>query len=216
MPSSSKAQDRLSQRPPSAPVVGAHGPWLNGQLLVAMPGMADQRFARTVIYMCAHSAEGAMGLIINQPAPDVSFSKLLVQLDVIGADEAIRLPPAAGRVDVMRGGPVEEERGYVLHSSDFFIGNSTLPIEGDVCLTATLDILRAIARGEGPRDAILALGSAQWSPGQLDRELQRNGWLTCSAEPELIFRTPAAARYGLALRSIGVDPAMLSAEAGHA
>ena len=191
-------------------------PWLDGQLLVAMPGMEDARFARSVIYMCAHSAEGAMGLVINQPVHDVSFSKLLVKLEVIAPEEVIRLPVTAGRIRVLKGGPVEAERGFVLHSSDYFIGNSTVPIRGDVCLTATLDILRAIAAGKGPRNAMLALGSAQWAPGQLDRELQHNGWLNCPANPGLMFDLPLEARYEAALRGIGVDPAMLSSQAGHA
>ena len=191
-------------------------PWLDGQLLVAMPGMEDPRFARSVIYMCAHTAEGAMGLVINQPVRDVSFSKLLVQLEVIAAEEVIRLPVTAGRIQVLKGGPVEAERGFVLHSSDYFAGNSTMPINGDVCLTASIDILRAIAAGKGPRSAMLALGSAQWAPGQLDREVQQNGWLNCPADASLIFDTPVAARYEQALRAIGVDPAMLSSQAGHA
>ena len=191
-------------------------PWLDGQLLVAMPGMEDPRFARSVIYMCAHTAEGAMGLVINQPVRDVSFSKLLVQLEVIAAEEAIRLPVTTCRIKVLKGGPVEAERGFVLHSSDYFAGSSTMPIDGDVCLTASIDILRAIAAGKGPRNAMLALGSAQWGAGQLDRELQHNGWLNCPADASLIFDAPVGARYDLALRTMGVDPAMLSSQAGHA
>lgn len=191
-------------------------PWLDGQLLVATPGMPDPRFARSVIFMCAHTAQGAMGLVINQPAREVSFSKLLIQLEVIAPEDAIKLPAAAARIHVMRGGPVEEERGFVLHSSDFSTGESTLPINGEISLTATLDILRAIAMGDGPRNAILALGSAQWGAGQLDRELHGNGWLNCPADTGLLFEAPVEARYELALRAIGVTPGMLSSQAGHA
>ncbi len=190
-------------------------PWLDGQLLVAMPGMPDERFARSVIYMCAHSQEGAMGLIINQPAPEVRFADLLVQLKIVAAEEAIRLPGKAEAVRVLKGGPVETERGFVLHSSDYFVGNATLPIDSEICLTATLDILRAIAGGSGPRSAVLALGYASWAPGQLDREIQHNGWLNCPADPLMIFDPVVETKYLRALKSIGIDPAMLSNEAGH-
>ena len=197
------------------PIKDETRPWLDGQFLVAMPGMPDERFQRSVIYMCAHSQEGAMGLIINQAASEVSFPDLLVQLKIIGRDDAIRLPRTAGAVKVLKGGPVETERGFVLHSSDFFIGNSTLPIDSEICLTATLDILRAIAEGSGPKSALLALGYASWAPGQLDREMQHNGWLNCPADPKLIFDSALDTKYDRALRAIGIDPAMLSAEAGH-
>ena len=149
--------------------------------------MQDERFARSLIYVCAHSSEGAMGIVVNQPAPHISFPDLLVKLDVIPAADKIQLPPRAGDVKVLKGGPVETERGFVLHSADFFIENSTLPIDEGICLTATLDILKAIARGNGPASAILALGYAGWAPGQLENEMQQNGWLHCSADPDLIF-----------------------------
>src|SRR6266446_1142731 len=123
--------------------------YLDGQMLIAMPTMGDDRFARSVIYVCAHSTEGAMGIIVNQPAAHISFPDLLVQLDVVAAADLIQLPGRAGGVKVLKGGPVDTQRGFVLHSSDFFIDNSTLPIDEGVCLTATLDILKAIARGEG-------------------------------------------------------------------
>src|SRR5262249_39909519 len=123
--------------------------FLDGQMLIAMPAMGDERFARSVIYICLHSAEGAMGIVVNQPAPDISFSDLLVQLDVIPAADVIQLPTRAAGMKVLKGGPVYTQRGFVLHSSDFFIENSTLPIDEGICLTATLDILKAIARGEG-------------------------------------------------------------------
>ncbi len=190
--------------------------YLDGQLLLAMPGMPDDRFARSVIYVCAHSDEGAMGIIINRPAPTVKFPELLVQLEVIAPDEAIRLPPTAGSVPVLKGGPVETGRGFVLHSNDFYIDNSTLPIDSAVSLTATVDILRAIARGSGPGRAVLALGYAGWSPGQLEEELQQNGWLTCPADSSLIFDTPLEAKYESALRKLGVNPSFLSTDFGHA
>ena len=190
--------------------------FLNGQMLIASPGMQDERFSRSLIYMCAHSSEGAMGIVVNQPAPHISFPDLLVKLDVIPKAEKIQLPPAAGGVTVLKGGPVETERGFVLHSADFFIENSTLPIDEGVCLTATLDILKAIARGAGPASAILALGYAGWSPGQLESELQHNGWLHCSADPELIFGTDVGATYDRAMQKLGIRPGMLSSDVGHA
>jgi putative transcriptional regulator len=140
----------------------------------------------------------------------------LVKLDVIPATDVIRLPSRAGVVKVMRGGPVETERGFVLHSSDFFIENSTLPIDEGICLTATIDILKAIARGEGPASAILALGYAGWAPGQLENEIQANGWLHCAADPELIFGADTGGKYERALKKIGIDPGMLSSDSGHA
>lgn len=190
--------------------------YLDGQMLIAMPAMNDERFARAVIYVCAHSTEGAMGIIVNHPAQNIKFPDLLVQLEVIPAAERIQLPGRAEDVKVLKGGPVETGRGFVLHSSDFFIENSTLPIDEGICLTATLDILKAIARGNGPSSAILALGYAGWAPGQLEQEIQQNGWLHCSADPDLIFGQDTDTKYERALRKIGIDPGMLSSDAGHA
>jgi putative transcriptional regulator len=190
--------------------------YLDGQMLIAMPSMGDERFARSVIYVCAHSTEGAMGIVVNQPAANISFPDLLVQLDVIPAADLIQLPSTVGGVKVLKGGPVDTQRGFVLHSSDFFIENSTLPIDEGVCLTATLDILKAIAHGSGPRSAILALGYAGWAPGQLENEIQHNGWLHCAADPELLFGSDTEGKYTLALKKIGIDLGMLSSEAGHA
>jgi len=190
--------------------------YLDGQMLIASPGMSDERFAKSVIYVCAHSSEGAMGIVVNQPAKHISFPDLLVKLDVIPAADLIQLPPRAGGVKVLKGGPVETERGFVLHSSDFFIENSTLPIDKGICLTATLDILKAIAKGAGPESALLALGYAGWAPGQLDNEMQQNGWLHCPADPALIFSTNIEEKYDLAMRKIGIRPGMLSSEVGHA
>jgi putative transcriptional regulator len=194
----------------------AESPYLDGQVLVAMPGMMDERFARSVIYVCAHSPEGAMGIVLNRPAANVNVPDLLVQLEIVPEAERIRLPPRVGRMQVLIGGPVETSRGFVLHSPDFHIAQSTLPIDDSVCLTATVDILRAIARGDGPENAVLALGYAGWGAGQLEVELQANGWLNCPADAELIFNTAAEVRYEMALRRFGIEPAMLSMEAGHA
>jgi len=190
--------------------------YLDGQMLIAMPAMSDERFTRAVIYVCAHSTEGAMGIIVNQPAQNIKFPDLLVQLEVIPAPERIQLPGRAEDVKVLKGGPVETGRGFVLHSADFFIENSTLPIDEGICLTATLDILKAIARGNGPASAILALGYAGWAPGQLEQEIQQNGWLHCAADPELIFGQDTDTKYEMALRKIGIDLGMLSSESGHA
>ena len=190
--------------------------YLDGQMLVAMPGMRDERFERTVIYVCAHSAEGAMGIVLNKPAADLSFPDLLVQLDIVKDADAIRMPGRLGRMQVLMGGPMETSRGFVLHTPDFFIDQSTLPIDDEVCLTATVDILRAIARGSGPENAILALGYAGWSPGQLESEIQANGWLNCPADPGLVFGSAVDGKYDLAMRKIGIDLGMLSSQAGHA
>jgi putative transcriptional regulator len=190
--------------------------YLDGQMLIAMPGMRDERFARSLIYVCAHSSEGAMGIVVNHPAAHISFSDLLVQLEVIPAADLIQLPSHVGTVKVLRGGPVETGRGFVLHSADFFIENSTLPIDEGICLTATLDILKAIARGNGPASAVLALGYAGWAPGQLENEINENGWLNCSADSELIFGSDIDGKYDKALRKLGIDIGMLSSEAGHA
>src|SRR3954447_26536222 len=195
---------------------GSKRGYLDGQMLIAMPSMGDERFARSVIYVCAHSTEGAMGIVVNQPAANVSFPDLLVQLEVIPATDLIQLPSRAGVVKVLKGGPVETGRGFVLHSADFFIENSTLPIDDGVCLTATLDILKAIARGDGPHSAVLALGYAGWAPGQLENEINQNGWLHCNADPELIFGQDTDGKYKQALSKIGIELGMLSSEAGHA
>jgi len=190
--------------------------YLDGQLLIAMPVIEDERFARSVIYVCAHSSEGAMGIILNRPAGSIDFPELLVQLDIIDDADQIKLPADAETMKVMRGGPVETGRGFVLHTSDFFIKDATLPIDEGVCLTATLDILKAIAKGTGPRHAILALGYAGWAPGQLENEIQENGWLHCPADADLIFGRDVEDKYERALQKLGVDLAMLSNEAGHA
>jgi putative transcriptional regulator len=203
-------------RTAGAKAVPRQRPFLDGQLLVAMPGMADERFARSVIYLCAHSADGAMGIILNRPASVRNFPELLEQLRVIDSEERIKLPSAAKDIQVLFGGPVQTDRGFVLHSADFHILNSTLAIDEGVSLTATIDILRAIAMGEGPDRALLALGYAGWGAGQLENEIQLNGWLHCPADPSIVFDRDLDTKYSRALRSIGIDLASLSVTAGHA
>lgn len=203
-------------RTPKPKAASADSEFLDGQILIAMPSMKDDRFARSLIYVCAHSVEGAMGIVVNHAVGDIDFPDLLVQLNVIPEAERITLPGAAESVTVLKGGPVETGRGFVLHSADYFIDDSTLSIDDGVCLTATLDILKAIARGEGPQSAVLALGYAGWAPGQLEREIQENGWLNCPADADLIFGSDNNAKYERALRKLGIGPGMLSSEAGHA
>ena len=190
--------------------------YLEGQFLIAMPSISGEPFSRSIVYICAHSAEGAMGIVLNRPASHMNLSDLLVQLEIIPEPERISLPKSVDTVPVLMGGPVETSRGFVLHSSDYHIAQSTLPIDDSICLTATVDILRAIAQGRGPADAVLALGYASWQAGQLENEIQANGWLTSPASADLIFRAPVEARYELAMRLIGVNPARLSIEVGHA
>ena len=190
------------------------GGFLDDQFLIAMPGMKDDRFARAVIYVCAHSDEGAMGLIVNQ-AQQMLFPDLLVQLGILDEQEAIRLPPPARDFVVRNGGPVDRSRGFVLHSGDYRV-ESSLVVSNDICLTATVDILRAISSGNGPRRALMALGYAGWAAGQLESEIAENGWLTCPATPELLFDADIDHQYDKALASIGIDLAHLSGTAGHA
>ncbi len=190
--------------------------FLDGQMLIAMPNMQDPRFERTVIYMCAHSEDGAMGIIVNQLASNIDFPQLLVQLDIISEGEEIRLPGPVNQMRVHRGGPVEPGRGFVLHSADYYIDNATLPIDDGVCLTATLEILKAIADGRGPEHSLLALGYAGWAPGQLEAEIQANGWLHCHNDPSLLFGSDLDEKYVIALKQLGIDPGMLSNDAGHA
>lgn len=190
--------------------------FLDGHLLIAMPGMADTRFARSLVYICAHSADGAMGIVVNKLADEIRFHELLVQLGIVKTEEEGRLPPRLDEIRVHRGGPVETGRGFVLHSADFFLESATLPIADGVCLTATLEILRAIAQGRGPGSALLALGYAGWAPGQLEFEMQSNGWLHCDPDRSILFDADLDSKYDRALAKIGVEPAMLSSEAGHA
>lgn len=190
--------------------------YLSGQLLIAMPAMSDDRFARSVIYVCAHSAEGAWGLVVNRRSRRMTFPDLLVQLDLVKQDNVASLPARARRLAVLRGGPVERGRGFVLHSDEYRSGNATLDLFPGVALTATVDILRELARGAGPVRAVMALGYSGWGPGQLDQEMQANAWLTCDADQEFIFGEDFEAKYDRALGKLGIDPALLSSEAGHA
>ena len=189
---------------------------LEGQFLIAMPSLREGPFARSVVYMCAHREDGAMGIVINHRAEEIDFGQLLAQLDIVPENEAIRLPPRAQAVRVLRGGPVETGRGFVLHSSDYGANDSTVKIGEQICLTATLDILRAIAEGTGPSQAVLALGYAGWASGQLESEILANGWLTCPADAAIIFDTNFDRKYDRALAILGVDEWMLSSDAGHA
>ena len=182
--------------------------YLVGQLLIAMPGMRDPRFARSVVYICAHSAEGAMGLVINRVLDSLTFDELLEQL---GIERTAPRPSVA----VHFGGPVETGRGFVLHSPDYR-QDGTLSVADDVSLTATVDILRAIAVGEGPRRHLLALGYAGWGPGQLDGEIRANGWLNVAADEQLVFDANLESKWDRAMAKIGIDPRMLSDAAGHA
>lgn len=186
---------------------------LGGQMLVAMPGMSDTRFDQSVVYVCVHSDTGAMGIIVNKVAPMMNFGDLVAQLDVAkGAD----VPDHVLAMAVLFGGPVEPARGFVLHTTDYFSNDSSLRVTKRIALTATIDILRAMAKGEGPQRALLALGYSGWAPGQLENEIQRNGWLHCPVDEEILFGPAHENKYKMALRKIGVDPAMLSSEAGHA
>ncbi|AOG08901.1 MULTISPECIES: YqgE/AlgH family protein [Rhizobium/Agrobacterium group] len=188
--------------------------FLDGQLLIAMPGMPDGNFARAVVYICAHSDAGAMGFIINR-SQSVTFADLLLHLELIDRNDAIMLPDHARHFPIQCGGPVEQNRGFVLHSDDY-LSDSSIPVSDDISLTATLDIVRAISDGRGPRHATMLLGYAGWGPGQLEEEIAQNGWLHCAATESLIFDRSLDNKYDRALALMGINPAMLSMEAGHA
>lgn len=181
---------------------------LTGQLLIAMPTMTDPRFSKTLVYLCAHNADGAMGLVVNRRVEEISFSEMLEQLEIK------QLAPPEG-IEVHYGGPVETARGFVLHSADY-LHEGTLKVNEQIALTATLQVLRDIAGKTGPRRHLLALGYAGWGPGQLDSEIQQNAWLTVEADDELIFGGDLDAKWGQAIRKLGFDPSMLSGAAGHA
>lgn len=182
---------------------------LQGKLLIAMPGMGDPRFEGSVVFVCAHSGDETLGLIVNKPASGVSFRDMLEQLSI---------EPGAGcaEMGVHFGGPVETGRGFVLHSPDYGTEGSTLHVNDDFAMTATLDVLEALAGGGGPRQAMLMLGYAGWGPGQLEQELMQNGWLTCDATPDLVFAADDGAKWTQALATLGVDALTLSASAGRA
>lgn len=182
--------------------------YLTGQLIIAMPGMRDPRFEKSVIYMCAHNDDGAMGLVVNRALESLTFPDMLEQLgiDPVGAGD---------KISVHFGGPVESGRGFVLHSRDY-LQEATMVVDHDVALTATVDILKAIAGDQGPRQSLLALGYAGWGPGQLDTEIKSNGWLHVAADSDLVFGPDLGAKWQRAMDKIGIDPRMLSEDAGHA
>jgi len=183
--------------------------FLEGKLLIALPGMADDRFAQTVIYMCAHSSKGAMGIVINKPIPGLTFSEVMKQLNLDTKPTTTDLP-------ILYGGPVETGRGFVLHSGDYEGSDSTLPVSEDISLTATLDILRAIAEGRGPKHVLFALGYAGWAPGQVESEFQSNGWLHCEADPGLVFGVSPDAKWRASLQRLGIGTSGLVSDAGRA
>ena len=188
--------------------ISQDGSYVTGQLLIAMPGMRDERFAKSVIYMCAHSEEGAMGLVLNQRLDSLTFAELISQLEL---DEK----HLSRDVPVHFGGPVESGRGFVLHTSDYQ-QDATLEVVNGVALTATVDILKAIAQGKGPQKSLLALGYAGWGPGQLDMEIRANGWLQVPSDSEIIFDIEPDTKWERAIQRLGIAPRMLSDDVGHA
>ena len=184
---------------------------LTGKMLIAMPGMRDPRFEQSVILVCAHSEDGAMGLVVNRPLPEIGFSDLLAQLGIQAGANALDIP-------VRFGGPVEPGRGFVLHRAprDIDLGENRMRITDDLAMSTTRDILEDYARGQGPQPAMLALGYAGWGPGQLEDEILGNGWLTCEATEALVFGAADAGKWEGALKTIGVSPLSLSAAAGRA
>ena len=188
--------------------ISQDGSYVTGQLLIAMPGMRDERFAKSVIYMCAHSEEGAMGLVLNQRLDSLTFAELISQLEL---DEK----HLSRDVPVHFGGPVESGRGFVLHTSDYQ-QDATLEVVNGVALTATVEILKAIAQGKGPQKSLLALGYAGWGPGQLDMEIRANGWLQVPSDSEIIFDIEPDTKWERAIQRLGIDPHMLSDDVGHA
>jgi len=182
---------------------------LTGALLVAMPGMGDPRFDRSVVFLCAHSAEGAMGLIVNKPAEDMALGDLYDQLEITTEPDSRNRP-------VHFGGPVETSRGFVLHSTDYQSRLKTLDVRPGFGMTATLDVLEDLASGDGPRRALVMLGYAGWGPGQLEGEIASNGWLTVDSDPALVFETANGDKWMSAVKSLGIDPLALSGAAGRA
>jgi putative transcriptional regulator len=182
--------------------------YLTGQILIAMPQMQDPRFNRTVVYLCAHTAEGAMGIVINRLLGGLNFGELLEQLE-------IEPTPACDKVRVHFGGPVEGGRGFVLHSSDYML-DTTMMVDDKVALTATVDVLKDMAEGTGPKKSLLALGYAGWNPGQLDAEIRENAWLNVPADDDLLFGLDLDHKWEQAIHRLGIDFAALSGDAGHA
>jgi putative transcriptional regulator len=189
---------------------------LKGQFLVAMPGMGDERFHETVIYVVGHGDEGAMGLVVNQPLEDMRFADVLEELGIGGKDDEIHIRPKVRDREVLRGGPMQRGRGFVLHSPDYFREENSYAVNNEVCLTATLDVLRSMAFKTEPTDAVFALGYCAWAPGQLENEIALNGWLTVPFSRDLLFGSPLESRYDMALGQLGITRASLSGAAGHA
>ena len=189
---------------------------LTGKLLIAMPAMPDPRFAHSVVLICAYSEDGAMGIIINKPLPDLRLAKLLEHLEIAQAHAATGLGDAVRDAPVHFGGPVETSRGFVLHSPDFFCAEGSLHLTDGITLSTSTEVLVDMARGQGPGQALVALGYAGWGPQQLETEIQAGGWLLANAAPHMLFATPDAGKWGAALDQIGVDPRMLSGATGHA
>lgn len=188
--------------------------FLDGHFLIAMPSMLDPNFVRTVVYVCAHSEDGAMGFVINR-AQDVSFSDILLHLKIASDESVDTLPLSVSRLPVFCGGPVDNGRGFVLHSEDYHC-NSSIPLSEDLCLSTTQDIIRAISAGRGPRRAAMLLGYAGWGAGQIENEISQNAWLTCPASESLIFDGDLDTKYDRAMALLGISPSSLSSEAGHA
>lgn len=186
--------------------------YLSGKLLIAMPSMTDPRFERAVIFICAHDAEGAMGLVLNKALPGLEFLDLLDQLDI---PKAANMGKAVQDIPIMNGGPVENARGFILHGSDFQEPD-TVHVNDDFGVTGTIDAIRKISEGDAPAQMLFALGYAGWSAGQLDQELQANAWLTLDADAAIVFHDNLENKWDLAIQKIGIDPAMLSAEGGRA
>jgi putative transcriptional regulator len=182
---------------------------MSGQLLIAMPGIGDQRFDRSVILICQHSPEGAMGLVINRTMPNLTYLELLDQLTLAVTESVVDRP-------VYAGGPMESGRGFVIHSEDFTLADSSRRVSEGLALTANIDILQEMAQGGGPKRSLVCLGYAGWSPGQLDQEMVGNIWLQVPATPALVFTTPNDQKWPQALAALGIDVAMLSQQAGHA
>lgn len=182
---------------------------LTGRLLIAMPGMPDPRFEHSLIYVCAHSEDGSMGLIVNKPSADVTFQALIDQLSIENTGNLTG-------INVHFGGPVELGRGFVLHSTDFRSEMTTLFVDDDFAMTATLDVLENIASGGGPEKRLIVLGYAGWGPGQLEEEIMQNGWLICDASRDIVFDLADVDKWEAALGTLGVSPLALSSEGGRA
>jgi putative transcriptional regulator len=186
---------------------------LKGKLLISMSSIQDTTFAESVVFLCEHSPEGAMGLIINKPMSGLNFMELADKLDMRRSDDEQRA--RLEQMPILMGGPVDQHRGFVLHGADYHVRDGSLPVTMDFRLTASLDILQDMAEGKGPLQSALLLGYSGWSPGQLESEIMQNGWLHCDADADLLFSPDWPQKHRKALAKLGVDPGLLSATAGH-